>query len=231
MMKTTGNKIKLGVFVTLCLAIFIAGIYLIGKRQLLFSKTFRVSAVFNDIGGLQIGNKIRFSGINVGLVENIQQVTDSSVRVDMQVDESTKAFIKKSARALIGSDGLMGSKIILLTPGKGNNGRIANNDTLTSIKPASFDDILVNLKVTTAHAAVITEDLAAITANIKSGNGTVGMLLMDNTFAKNLNAAMFNIREGAGGFKQNMDAASHNFLLKNFFKKKKAAKDKADKKE
>src|SRR5690348_6320719 len=112
MKKTSGNTIRLGIFVSVGFAIFIAGIYFIGQRQQLFNKTFHISGTFSDISGLQIGNNVRFSGINVGVVEGIEQISDTSVRVDMQINEDTRAFIKKDAKAVIGSDGLMGNKII-----------------------------------------------------------------------------------------------------------------------
>jgi len=70
MEKKTGNQIKLGVFVSLTIALFIVGIYFIGQRQKLFSSTFHVSGIFEDISGLQVGNNVRFSGINVGIIED-----------------------------------------------------------------------------------------------------------------------------------------------------------------
>jgi phospholipid/cholesterol/gamma-HCH transport system substrate-binding protein len=57
--------------------------------------------------------------------------------------------------------------------------------------------------------------------NIREGRGTVGKLLMDSSFARNIDKTIVNIKQGTSGFKQNMDAASHNFLLRGFLKKKK----------
>jgi phospholipid/cholesterol/gamma-HCH transport system substrate-binding protein len=117
MKKQTGNKVRLGIFVSASILLFIVGIYFIGKRQQLFSSTFHVSGIFSDISGLQVGNNVRFSGINVGVIENIQQITDTTVKVDMIIEETSKKFIKKNAKAIIGSDGLMGNKLILIIPG------------------------------------------------------------------------------------------------------------------
>ena len=75
----------------------------------------------------------------------------------------------------------------------------------------------------------ITDDLSAIMENIREGKGTIGKLFFDSAFAQNVDEALFNIKQGAGGFKQNMDAASHNFLLKGFLKKKINEKDKKKK--
>ena len=236
MKKTTGNKLRLGIFVSISITLFIAGIYFIGQRQQLFSSTFHISGIFKDISGLQVGNNVRFSGINVGTIENIQQISDSTVKVDMVIDEHSRKFIKKNAKAIIGSDGLMGNKIVLIISGTGNNMVIADNDIIETIRPVTFDDILQKIKVTSDNAENITDNLAAIMKNIREGKGTIGKLFMDNGFAQNIDESIVNIKQGTGGFKQNMDAAKHNFLLKGYFnRKEKAAKlekqDAEDKKE
>jgi len=230
MEKKTKNQIKLGVFVSITIAMFIVGIYFIGQRQKLFSSTFHVSGIFSDISGLQVGNNVRFSGINVGIIEDIEQITDSTVRVDMQIVEHSRQFIKKNAVAIIGSDGLMGSKIVVILPGTAGQKELADNDVLGTVRQVDMDEIMFKIKVTSDNAANITGDLAAIMRTVREGKGTIGMLLMDSIFAENLDAAVLNIRQGAGGFKQNMDAASHNFLLRGFLKKKAAAEKKKSKK-
>jgi len=229
MKKTTGNKVKLGIFVSASAVLLIAGIYFIGQRQQLFNNTFTVSGVFKDINGLEVGNNVRFAGINVGVVENIEQVTDSTVKVNMIIRDETRKFMKKNARAVIGSDGLMGNQIVTIIPGPGGAQPVVDNDVIATAKTVSMDEILVKIKVTADNAALITQDLAVVMGSIREGKGTIGRLLMDSAMAEDVNAAMVNIKQGAGGFKQNMNAASHNFLLRGYFKKKEnAAKDKAD---
>jgi len=221
MKKTTGDKTRLGILVSVSALLFIAGIYFIGQRQQLFGSTFRVSGIFTDISGLQVGNNVRFSGINVGIVDDIHQITDSTVMIDMLIDTHSQKFIKKNATAIIGSDGLMGNKIVLITPGTSNSKEIVNNDLIETAKAVNMDDILLKLKTTTNNAAAITSDLAAIMSDVRSGKGTIGKLFMDSTFAQTVDDALVSIKQGAGGFKQNMDAASHNFLLRGYLKKKK----------
>jgi phospholipid/cholesterol/gamma-HCH transport system substrate-binding protein len=229
-MKKTGNKIRLGIFVSISVALFIAAIYFIGQRQQLFGTSFRISGIFKDIGGLQVGNNIRFSGINVGIVEDLEQVTDTTVKVHMLIDAHTQKFIKKNARAIIGSDGLMGNKIVIITPGSCNAKGIADNDTITTAMPVNMDDILLKLKVTGDNAAAITANMATIVGTVRSGKGTIGMLFMDTVLSQTFMETIINIKQGAGGFEQNMEAAKHNFFLKGFFKKKTVAPKKpADK--
>jgi phospholipid/cholesterol/gamma-HCH transport system substrate-binding protein len=227
MEKQKGNKTRLGIFVTVSFILLILAIYFIGSRQQLFSKTLHLSGIFTDISGLQVGNNVRFSGINIGTIDHIEQITDSSVKVDMKILESSGRFLKKDAIAVIGSDGLMGNKILVILAGTPNSKVVVDYDTLKTTLPVSMDDILVNLKITSENAAEITEDLAAIIRNIRDGNGAIGKLFMDNAFAENMDDAIVNIKAGAGGFKQNMDAAGNSILLRGFMKNKKKKEERA----
>ena len=218
------NNIRLGLFVSLGLFLLIAAIYYIGKKQQMFSNTFRISGIFKDISGLEVGNNVRFSGINIGVIENIEMIADTAVRVDLVLEEKAMKFIKKDAKATIGSDGLMGGKIVLLMPGTSEAKKIQNNDIIATIPPVSMDDIMGKLKTSLTNVSVISDDLTAIMGNMRAGKGAMGKLFMDPSMAQNLNQTIVNIKEGAGGFKQNMDAVGHNFLLRGYIKKKERKK-------
>jgi len=226
MEKNNGNKIKLGLFVVVGITLFIIGIYYIGERQQIFRRTFSLNTAFRDINGLQVGNNVRLSGINIGVVDGIEIIADTSVMVNLTIEEKAKKFINKDAKATIGTDGLMGSKLVIIIPGDSKSGVVQDNSVIPSYAAVSVDDITGKLKVTTNNLAQITDDLAVIMDNIRSGKGTIGMLLMDTIFAENLRQTIVNIKQGAGGFKRNMDAASHSFLLRGFLKKKDKEKDK-----
>jgi phospholipid/cholesterol/gamma-HCH transport system substrate-binding protein len=226
MKQTSGNNIKLGMIVSVSIALFIIAIYFIGQKQQLFSSTFNIHGIFKNINGLKIGNNVRFSGINVGVIENIEQVTDSTVRVDMIIDESSRKFIKKNATAIISADGFMGDKIMVILPGAAGQISIADNDAIHTSTSVSIDEILLKLKITADNAAEITTGLALITNNISSGNGTIGKLFMDTVFADNLDQTIVNIKQGTGGFKENMDAAGNSFLLRGLVNKKEKQKEK-----
>jgi phospholipid/cholesterol/gamma-HCH transport system substrate-binding protein len=211
MKKDTSNKIRLGIFVSLGIVVFILGIYFIGERQQLFRSTFRVSGVFKDVAGLSAGGNVRFSGINVGTVETISIVSDTSVRVEIIIDESVRKFIKKDAVASIGSEGLMGNKILILNPGTGGKPEIENNDSVETIQPIDMDDILISLKTTIDNTSNITDDLSKIASNIQSGKGTIGRLFMDPTLAQNFDSSIVNLKQGSEGLRNLMVDAKGSF--------------------
>jgi phospholipid/cholesterol/gamma-HCH transport system substrate-binding protein len=211
MKKDTSNKIRLGVFISIGITVFILGIYFVGERQQLFRSTFRISGIFRDVAGLQIGSNVRFSGINVGAVNNISIVSDTSVKVEILVDESTRKFIKKDALASIGSEGLMGNKILIINPGMGGKMEIENNDVVGTVQPIDMDDIMMSLKKTIDNSSNITSNLTKITGNIESGEGTIGRLLMDRSLAKNFDTSIVNLKQGLTGLKNLMDDTKSSF--------------------
>jgi len=208
MKKTISNKIRLGIFISAGIAVFITAIYFIGEKQQLFRSTFRLSGVFKDVAGLQAGNNVRLSGINIGTIENISIISDTSVRVEIIIDESTRKFIKKDAVASIGSEGLMGNKTLIISPGTGGKEGIENNDIIATSPPIDMDDILLSLKTTIDNTSSITSDLSTITNNIQSGKGTIGRLIMDKSWRENFDSTFASLKVGSAGFKIFMDKAN-----------------------
>lgn len=186
MEKTASEKIRLAFFVIIGLILFILTIYFIGSKQKMFGNTNHLEAVFDNVNGLQLGNNVRYSGINVGTVRGIEMINDTTIRVDMIIDNKIFSYIKKDAIASIGSDGLVGSVIINIIPGKGNQPSIQPGDVIQSTKRIRTDDMLNTLNVTNKNAALLTVDLLKITKEITQGKGTVGALLSDSIMASNL---------------------------------------------
>jgi phospholipid/cholesterol/gamma-HCH transport system substrate-binding protein len=225
--KQTGNKIRLGIFVSVAIALFIFVIYFIGNRQNLFNKTFVVSAIFTDLGGLQVGNNVRFTGMNVGTIDAVEIISDTTVKVDMVIKKHVQKFMREDALATIGSEGLMGNKVINLLAGTPGKPAIKDGGSVETIAAVSIDDIMKNLEVTTFNAAVITDDISGLTYNIRTGRGAIGKLFMDTAFANELDQTMINTKNAAGGFSDNMEAMKSNFLLRGYYKKKEREAEKA----
>jgi phospholipid/cholesterol/gamma-HCH transport system substrate-binding protein len=205
MKKKVNHKVRLGIFVSLGIAVLIFAIYFIGEKQQLFRSTFRLSGEFKDVAGLQAGNNVRLSGINVGTVENVSIVSDTSVKVVITIDENTRRFIRNDAIASIGSEGLMGNKVLIISPGTGGKRIIKNNDIIATTPPIAMDEIMKSLKTTIDNTANITGDLAKISTNIESGKGTIGRLMMDQEWRQDIQSTIVNLKEGSDGFKVLMD--------------------------
>ncbi|MDP2089543.1 MAG: MlaD family protein [Flavobacteriaceae bacterium] len=222
-------KVRLGLFVAGGLTLFVIGIFLIGKQKNLFDPVFKLTTTFNNVSGLQVGSNVRFSGINVGTVDNINIINDSTVRVNMLIKKDVKQFIKANSEVAIGSEGLIGDRLLIITQGSADALLVKAGQSLMSIEPVETDAIIASLQITAGNAEIISQQLAEIMFKINSGQGTLGRLIQDTTIAENFNQTMLNLKRSSKGLDENMEAAKHNFLLKGYFNKKEKEAEKKKK--
>lgn len=219
-------KLRLGLFVTIGLLLFVAAIFVIGKQQNLFDPVFTLHTRFNNVSGLQVGNSVRFSGINIGTVDRIRIVNDTTVQVSMVVKKDVQKFIKADSEAGIGSEGLIGDRLVTISNGSADAKSVRDGQAIGSNEPVETDAILATLEITAGNAAIMSEDLSEIMNKINNGQGTLGRLINDEQIAKNLDATMSNLKTSSRKLDENMEAAKHNFLLRGYFKKKEKAEKK-----
>lgn len=217
---TTKFKIRLGLFITVGTAIFIIAIFIIGRQKNLFNPVFKLYTTFYNVGGLQVGNNIRFSGINVGTVDNITIINDSTVRVDMVIQKDVQKFIKTDCEAGIGSSGIIGDRLINISQGSNEAPIVKNRQYISSNEPVEMDGIMASLQVTAINVEVISNELAEVMINVNSGEGIIGQLISDSAISKDLSRTMINLRKSSKSLDQNMNAAKENVLLKGYFRRK-----------
>lgn len=234
--KTT-QKIKVGIFATAAILLLLVGIFLIGRNKNMFRSTFLLYGTFKNVGGLQAGNNVRFVGINVGTVESIEILSDTTARVALRLQEKVQSFVKKGAVASISSDGLMGDKLITISSGAGTTEHVRNGDVISTTEPLQMDAMLGKLNGVANNAEVITDQLAGIATQINQGKGSIGRLLYSDSLATSLEGTVSeakstvkSIRKGSEGFSENMEALKHNFLLRGYFRKKEKAQQQQQKK-
>ncbi len=189
----TAKNIRVGLFVLTGGILFIMGMYLIGNKQNLFGSTFRISANFHDVNGLRVGNNVRLGGINVGTIVSIDFVNDSTIRVGMKIEDDTRQFIKKNSLASVGTDGLMGNKLINLNSVYGESQTIEEGDTIESLRPIETEEMMRTLNHTNEDISVIVKNLKLITQKVNSPN-SMWSILMDTVLAENVKNAIVNIK-------------------------------------
>ena len=195
MSKETKNTIRLGMFVTFSFLLFITGAYYIGTKQNMFKPKFLVSAYFNNVNGLRKGHNIRYAGITVRNMSDVVIVNDSTLRVDMLLEEKVRNFIKKDAVASITSDGLVaGSMIVNIIPGDGDAAPVEDNDILASYTRTDPNDMLKTLGNTNENIALLSLHLLEITEKLNHGYGTLPLLIRDSLMAEDLRHSLHNLQ-------------------------------------
>lgn len=186
------KNIKVGIFVLIGTGFLIVALYLIGTKQNLFGSTFELQAKFKNVNGLMTGNNVRFTGIDVGTVKGVEIINDSTVNVVMVIETKVKPFIKKNAVASVGSDGLMGNKLINISSSDIHAPIVEDGDNIIAINSIGTDAMMRTLDASNQNIKAITEDIKTIASRLNKPN-TLWTILSDTTVAENLKQAVSNI--------------------------------------
>lgn len=191
--KETSKNIRVGLFVLLGTGLLIFALYLIGVKQNLFGATFHLEAQFTNVNGLMPGNNVRFTGIDIGTVESVEIINDSTVKVVMVVENKVQPFIKKNATAIVGTDGLMGNKLVNINSTNVESESVVDGDMLKTIRPIPTDEMMRTLNTTNINLKDITVDIKNIAQRLNSPN-SLWSILMDTVVAENVKQAIVNIK-------------------------------------
>ncbi|MCC3155326.1 MlaD family protein [Hymenobacter sp. BT770] len=189
---TTANNIRLGLFVLVGLACLVITLFLLGRKQNLFSSSLQVQADFRNVSGLLTGNNVRLAGINVGTVRRIRILNDSTVRVAMDLNRDVRPYVKKNAIASIGTDGLVGNTIINLNASPEPAPPVVAGDILRTKSPLGIDAMLGTLNVSNKNLVGITKDLRAMTRRLNRSKA-LWSLLEDEQLARNFSHSMSHV--------------------------------------
>jgi phospholipid/cholesterol/gamma-HCH transport system substrate-binding protein len=187
------RNIKLGAFVVGGIVIFLASVFYMGREGNMFNKTFTVSAIFKNVEGLKEGDNVWLSGVKIGTVKKVQIVSEGKVIVSFSLKDKQNEFIKKDATAYVGSDGLVGSKIVVIRPGLAPK-IIQDNDTINALSPTDTQELFNIAKEVGVNARSISNDLRLISERLNKGEGVFGELLKDGPFAMDLRKTMLALK-------------------------------------
>ncbi len=212
MSKFKSRPLKLGMLVSVGLLLFVMAVYYLGSKQNLFSSTFTVTSHFYDVKGLVEGNKVRYSGISVGTVSSVDIISDSTISVEMLINQKVWEFVRKDSKVEIGREGLMGSKMVIIHPGTPEAGTVEDNEMLESIKAIDVQEIIQEARGIIDDSRMLSKSLLEMSEKINNGDGDLGRLINENTittklgqagdellaFAKNANEISGKVNRGEG---------------------------------
>jgi len=185
------NNTKLGVFVMAGLLALMLSFYMIGKNHNMFGGSFKLKVHFSNLNGLTAGNNVQFSGIQAGTVTKIAMINDTSIEVTLLIDSKVRTYIHKNAVASIGTEGLMGNKIVNIKPIKSVSAMVEDGDLLAVQKALNTDEMLETLSKTNNNVSVISEVLKGTVLKIDSS--ALLELINDKTIGLTVRSSLLNI--------------------------------------
>jgi phospholipid/cholesterol/gamma-HCH transport system substrate-binding protein len=198
-MKESPNKraVIVGLFVFLGFAFLIAGTLMVGNLHETFTNKMEIVTHFDDVGGLQKGNNVWFSGVKIGTVSSLEFHGQSQVEVHLKFDKKVQNYIRKDAKIKLSSDGLIGNKILVIYGGTEKFPEVEEGDTLGVEKTFTSEDMINTLQENNVNIKAITDDFKTISKTLAAGEGTIGKLLSDSSVYANINAATASLQSAS----------------------------------
>jgi phospholipid/cholesterol/gamma-HCH transport system substrate-binding protein len=191
------RAVIVGLFVFLGFAFLIAGTLMVGNLHETFTNKMEIVSLFDDVGGLQKGNNVWFSGVKIGTVSNLNFYGKSLVEVRFKIDIKTQQYIRKDAMVKLSSDGLIGNKILVIYGGTDQFPEVQEGDTLGVEKTFTSEDMINTLQENNVNIKAITDDFKTISKTLAAGEGTIGKLLADSSVYANINAATTSLQSAS----------------------------------
>jgi phospholipid/cholesterol/gamma-HCH transport system substrate-binding protein len=221
------RTMRLGAFILVAVLLFGTAVFLIGERQFLFERTYRLRVSFDTVAGLDDGSVVRLGGVRVGTVDKIElpRRPGERITVVLKLARETREVVRKDSVATVETEGLLGAKYMALSFGSGESPAVGDGDTIASLPPLEYgdlakkvNDIMDTAKTTLGNLEATTTDLRSITAAIQGGQGTVGALVKDRKLYQDLSATVADARRTAAEARTGVEALKHHWLLRSFFK-------------
>jgi phospholipid/cholesterol/gamma-HCH transport system substrate-binding protein len=219
------QNLLVGIFITVAVALFGAGLFLIGDQHKAFSHHVSFYTNFQNVDGLTKGAKVTVDGMDAGQVESVQVPSSPAqkFRLKMNVDDRLHGLIREDSRVTVETEGIVGDKFLLIHRGTEHSSEAPAGSTLESKEPFEISKLLEQAQgIMTQAGATITEvqgtmndvrghldtTLDTATSTIKnangvvrdmrSGKGSIGMLLEDKATAADVRQSVANIRQTTG---------------------------------
>jgi len=191
------RAVTVGLFVFLGFAFLIAGTLMVGNLHETFTNKMGIVTHFDDVGGLQKGNNVWFSGVKIGTVSSLEFHDKSQVEVHLKFDKKLQNYIRKDAMIKLSSDGLIGNKILVIYGGTDKFAQVEEGDTLGVEKTFTSEDMINTLQENNVNIKAITDDFKTISKTLAAGEGTIGKLLADSSVYANINAATVSLQSAS----------------------------------
>ncbi len=187
-MRKLDFEFKVGMFVSIGIAIFISMIFSIGSFRT-FEQRYNLRAHFYYANGIQVAAPVRLAGVQVGEVRGIDIIFDKESQktvVELTLLLNRKAKVEKDAEAFINTLGLIGEKYIEIMPGTSGNELFKPGDIIQGKESVPIEKVTEKAYVMMADMKKLMDSANAVMDKVRAGDGTVGKLFMDDALYKEL---------------------------------------------
>jgi phospholipid/cholesterol/gamma-HCH transport system substrate-binding protein len=217
---------RLGIFFALALIVAVVILEMVGAMDW-FKGGYHITGSFRSAQELKKGDFVKMAGVEIGRVEKIE-LENGRAKVNMKIQ--ARFEIKTDAKAFIKFTGLMGQNFVSIEGGSPGAPRLVSGSLETGEQPDlstlmtklegvatgvenltksfSSDNLSILLGPLTDFIKQNSGPLTAVISNMKnvsdqvaSGQGTVGRLVMDDSFYNSAYSAVTNLQYATSDIK------------------------------
>src|SRR5271154_184235 len=212
---------RLGIFVALAVIAAIVIIEMVGGADI-FQRGYRVNAQFDTVQELKVGDSVKMAGVEIGRVETIA-LANGKVAVAMKLHPD--AVVKTDSQAVIKFAGLMGQNFVAVSFGSPDAPKAVDGAVLESVEQPDLSAIMAKLdkaaggianvansfsgdsinnllgpmtdliKQNSARITMTLSNMASISGQIASGQGTVGKVIYSDTLYDSALSTVTNLQD------------------------------------
>ena len=191
----TWDQLKVGVVIVISILIMILAMFKLGQAANLFTKRYELITFLQAANGLREGGSVAVAGQISGIVKSIEFLpvdgdTTRNLRVVLEVDETVQEQIRADSEARLRTLGLLGDKIIDISPGTVRHSPLQEGDTVRMGSSLDYEQIIAQASSAVGDMVQLTHDLKDITSGIVSGEGTLGQLVTNRSLYDELTSTM-----------------------------------------
>jgi len=178
----TWDQLKVGALIGLALVVLAFAVYKLGQAANLFHRRYELIAYLADANGLMVGGPVTVAGQTAGVIKDISFLpvdadTSRNLKLTLSIDQMLQPQIRRDSKARVRTMGLLGDKLVDISPGTPRYVQLRPGDTLTIMPSLDYEAVLAKASGAVTDMVDLTHDLRQITSGIAQGKGTVGQLL------------------------------------------------------
>ncbi|HYC52241.1 MAG TPA: MlaD family protein [Gemmatimonadaceae bacterium] len=193
--KITWDQLRVAGVILVAVAVLALAGWKLGQAANLFTKRYELVVFLPNANGLRVGGSVTLAGQLVGTVKEIEFLpvdydTTRNLRVIARIDRALREQIRKDSEARLRTMGLLGDKVLDISPGTPRFAVLEAGDTLRVATALDYEEVLARAAGAVDDVVGLTRDLKAITGSLASGKGTMGQLLTNRAMYDQLTGAM-----------------------------------------
>jgi phospholipid/cholesterol/gamma-HCH transport system substrate-binding protein len=182
----TWDQLKVGAIILLAMAVLFVAIMRLDTAIGLFTKRYELVALLSNASGLRQGGSVTVAGQLAGTVKSIEflpvdEDTLRNLKVVFEIDEDLKEQVRENSQAKLKTLGLLGDKVLDISPGTPQFDTLGTGDTITVAPTLDYEQVIAQAAGAVDDMVGLTSDLREITGGIVRGEGTLGQLVTNRS--------------------------------------------------